>query len=350
MPLTAQELQNAANALLDYNMRGPALAQSLQNRPLLDWLLNSQKTFPGGKENITWNVKGEYSTTVQGFAYDDEVEYANPANIKQAKAKWYPTHAGIAVTYHELMQSGISVTDTTTGKSTSNHSDKDMIVLTDLLQDKIDDMMEGWARSFNEMLWRDGTQDSKAVPGVASFVQATATASQTGTTFGIDRALNSWHRNRATIGIDTSTKSNLNLITTLQTEMRQLRRYGGRPDKFFAGSDFLSAFEGELRSKGNYTLEGWNSRKATDGGMADVSFKGLEIIYDPTLDDLGRAKYGYLFDSRRTQLMVMDGEDRKTHNPARPPEKYVLYRAMTWVGALISKQLNTCGLYTVTTA
>lgn len=43
--------------------------------------------------------------------------------------------------------------------------------------------------------------------------------------------------------------------------------------------------------------------------------------------------------------MVMQGEDRRIHTPARPHDQYVLYRAMTWTGALCAKQLNGCGVY-----
>lgn len=345
MPFTAQEVANVANALLDHNVKGPAFSQVIQDRPLFDWLMGDQKGFAGGKEFITYPVKGQYTTGVQGFVYDDTVTYGNPANIKRASAKWYLVHGGIQVTMHELMQSGITIVDTLSGKSTSDKTEKDMVVLTDLLQDKIEDMMEGWARSFNSMLWNDGTQDSKAVPGILSFILDSPSAA--GSTFGIDRVANTWWRNRASLAIDSSTASNQNLVNTLQKEFRQLRRFGGKPDKFFAGSDFMDAFEKELRSKGNYTLEGWAKTKRIDASVADLSFKGVDIMYDPTLDDLSRSKYGYVFDSRRVKLRPVNGEDRKTHSPARPPEKYVIYRAMTWAGALCAEQLNCHGVYSV---
>lgn len=337
MPFTAQELDNAANALLDFHVRGPAYSQVIQDRPLFDCLMGKQKTFPGGKEFITDPVKGTYSTAVQGYTHDDEVSYTNPANIKRTQTKWYEIHAGISLTLTELKMSGISVVDSMTSKSTTNHSQKEAVVLTDLLEDKIEDMMEGFARSFTDMLWRDGTQDAKAIPGIQSFI---LTAPTTGITFGIDRAANSWWRNRASLSIDSSTASNQNLVNTLQKEFRQLRRYRGRPTKFLAGSDYMDAFEKELRAKGNYTLEGWANKKSIDASIADIAFKGLMIEYDPALDDLSLSKYGYIFDERRLYLKTMDGEDRKTHTPARPPQRYVMYRSMTYTGALCCNQLN----------
>ncbi len=345
MPFTAQELENISNSLLDFHVRGPAFSQVIQDRPLFDWLMGAQKTFPGGKEFITDPVKGEYSTAVQGYTHDDEVGFTNPANIKRTQVKWYELHAGISMTLTELKKSGITVVDSANGKNTSQHSDSELVVLTNLLDDKIEDMMEGFARSFTEMLWRDGSQDSKAIPGVRSFILDSPASA--GTTFGIDRTANSWWQNRASVSIDSSTASDQNLVNTLQQEFRQLRRFRGRPNKFFAGSDFMDAFEKELRSKGNYTLEGWANKKQIDASVADIAFKGIMIQYDPALDDLGLSKYGYWLDGRRTYLKTMEGEDRKTHNPARPPERYVLYRSMTYTGALCCSQLNSNGVYAI---
>ncbi|MDR9437544.1 MAG: phage major capsid protein [Thiohalophilus sp.] len=347
MAFTAQELNNIANAALDYNIRGGALSQTIQERPLLSFLESNKKSFPGGKEAITGPVKGVYTSEAQGYSHDDTVIYKNPANLKRYSVNWYELHCGINVTMTELKNDGISVVDSMNGAETTEHSERELTVLTGLLEDKVEDMNEGWARSFNSMLWQDGTQDSKAVPGLLSFILDDPTAA--GSTFGIDRTANTWWRNRASLLINASTASNQNLVNELQKEIRQLRRYGGRPDKFLAGSDFMDALEQELRAKGNYTETGWSKSGGgrIDASVADMAFKGIPIEYDPTLDDLGRAKYGYILDSNHIKLRPMDGEDMKSHNPARPPEKYVIYRAMTWTGGLVCDQLNSCGVYSI---
>ena len=72
-----------------------------------------------------------------------------------------------------------------------------------------------------------------------------------------------------------------------------------------------------------------------------------KVVYDPTMDDLGMAKKCYFIDTSNLYLNVMDGEDRKTHNPARPATQYVLYRAMTYTGGLAARQLNGCAVYEV---
>jgi hypothetical protein len=344
MPFTAQELQNITNSVLDYHYRGPAEAQTVQDRPLYNDLMKNTKEFPGGKEYITFPVKGAYTTAFQGYSHDDEVTYDNPANVKRCQWKWHELSAGIKVTNTELKIAGISVVDTMNGARTSNHSEQELVQLTNLLDDKIDDMKEGSERSFAEMMWRDGTQDAKAVPGIQSFILGAPT---TGTTAGLDRSLNTFWRNRASLAVDSSTASNQNLVNKLQQEMRQLRRYGTPKHKIYAGSDFLDAFEKELRSKGNYTLEGWAKQKSIDASIADVAFKGIMLQYEPLLDDLSMAKYCYVLDFNAIKLQPMTGEAFKQHTPARPAEKYVLYRAVTWTGGLTANRLNTSGVYSI---
>lgn len=343
MAFTAQQLANIANAALDHHVRGPAMAQSIQARPLYDAMRNAQKTFPGGKGDISIPVKGDYTTAIEGYTHDDTVSFQNPANIKRAAYTWKEIHAGISLTLTELKIDGISVVDSNRSESTTNHSERELHVLTGLLQDKLDDMSEGWARTFNDMLWKDGTQDSKEIPGVPALISETPS---TGTVGGINRATNTWWQNRASTSIAT-TPTGEELIRELHTEMRQLRRYGGRPNLALAGSDFLDRLADQIRNKGNYTDSGFRRREATNIGMAEISYNGLVFQYDPTLDDLSKEKYCYILDTRHMYLDTMQGEDMKSHTPTRPPEKYVMYRAMTYTGALVCDQMNAHGVYSI---
>jgi len=346
MPFTTQELENIANGAIDLHLnRGKVKSQTLQDKPMLAAMRAKEKTFPGGKEFLTVRVKGVYSTGIEGFANDDEVSYGNPANIRKAYYPYMFIHAGIQFTMDELIRDGISIVDTATGKSESRHSDREKTVLANLLDDKIEDMTEGTDRGMNTMYWRDGTQDALLIPGITSLIHDDPTAAAN--VGGIDQVANTWWRNRASLLIDTSTASNLNLVTKLQQEMRQLRRYGGRPNMFCCGSDFIDAFEKELRSKGNFTLEGWSNKGRIDASVADLAFKGIELVYDPTLDDLGKAKYGYVIDTKTILPYVVEGENMKKHSPARPENKYVFYRALTYVGGLICNQRNANGVYSI---
>jgi hypothetical protein len=345
MPFSAQELANIANAAIDFHMeRGKVKSSTIQEKPLLMAMRKKQKTFPGGKDNLTVRVKGVYSTTIQGFEHDDEVSYGNPANIKTATYPWKLIHSGIKITNHELLKDGISVTDSMTGEKTSNHSDREMTALANLLDDKLEDMTEGSDRGYNTMYWGDGSSDPKLIPGVRSIIVDAPTAA--GNVGGLDPVTNSWWRNRASLTISLSgTLSDQSLVNFLQNEYRQLVRYGDGPDLWLAGSDFMDRIERELRSKGDYTQDGWSSKGTIDFAMGDIAFKGKAIKYDPSLDDLGYAKRCYAIDTKNIFPLVVEGEDMKKHAPARPENKYVYYRAMTYVGGLVARRRNSSGVY-----
>src|SRR3546814_9336962 len=61
-----------------------------------------------------------------------------------------------------------SVVDSLNSESTTNHSGREMTAITNIFQDKLEDMDEGSARSFNNILWKDGTQSSKVFAGIQS--------------------------------------------------------------------------------------------------------------------------------------------------------------------------------------
>jgi hypothetical protein len=351
MPFTQAELDSLASATLDFHMaRGQVFAQSIQDKPLLKRLMAKKKTFPGGKESITVRVKGEYTTTIQGYAHDDQVGYANPAHIKQAAYPWREIHAGIKVTMTELKKDGITVLDSATGASTRGTSGREMTALANLLVDKLEDMSEGTARGLNLMFWQDGTQDAKQVPGIKSFVVDDPAAALV--VAGIDQGANPWWRNRSLVGANAIAATSANageqvLVRRLSTEIRQLRRFGGKPDTALCGADFLDQLEAELRAKGQYTQTGWAGTGTIDVGVADAELKGVRFEYDPTLDDFGEGRRAYLLDARVIFPMIMDGEDMKQHAPSRPEDRYVIYRAVTWTGGLVCRQRNANGVYEI---
>lgn len=348
MPFTALELENAANAVIEFNYNTPNVrSQTIQDKPLLQAMTSLEKPFPGGKDEITFAIKGTYTTTISGFSDNDVVGYSNPANIKRGRAQWKLIHAGIEITMHELLKAGISIDESADGDidRAKRHTNAEKVALVDMLKDKVEDLMEGTDRGMNQMFWKDGTQDSKQVPGILSFVLDDPTTAVS--VLGIDQSTNTWWRNIAQLSIASSDPTLQGAVNALQTQWRQIRRYGGRPNLVLCGSDWLTWMEKELRAKGNYTLEGWTSKKSTDASIADITFKGVNFQYDPTLDDLSRSKYCYVLDTKHIYPMVIEGESMKKHSPERPAQQYLFYRALTWVGGLVCDQRNAQAVFSI---
>jgi len=349
MAFTAGEVTNIANAALDfYFNKGDTFKQSIQAKPMVAVMEDGAKDFPGGKGDISLGVKGIYGAggtndALKGYTHDDAVGFYTPANIQRAHYPWREHHIGLTMTHTELKIDGISVVDTN-GEDTRNHSRREMTVLVGLLDDKLEDLGEQYARSLNKLLWGEGTTDAKALAGIRSMIVNNPT---TGTVGGIDRSVagNSWWRNRFSLGIVSSPANGGVLWQLMQAENRQLRRYGGRPNKALCGQDFLAALEVEARANGYYTESGFT--KGVDGAIGSVTLGNLVFEYDPTLDDLTLNKYCYIWDTRHIFLMKMENEWRKSHTPARPADKFVLYKSITSTGQLVARQLNSAGVYSI---
>jgi len=352
MAFTAGELTNIANAALDfYYNKGDTFKQSIQSKPLLRFMEGSAKSFPGGKGNISLAVKGTFGAGgvndhVAGYTHNDTVAFYTPANIQRVNYPWREHHIGLTLTHTELKIDGISVTDEEgNGETLSNHSDRDVTVLVNLLQDKLEDFGEQYARTMNTLMWGDGTADAKALAGLQSIIAAIP---NTGNLGGLSRSANTWWQNRSATaafggaggrGPVTSAATNGGaLLQFLQQEYRQLIRYGGRPTKCLAGSAFIGAMETELRANGNYTMTGFSGTQ--DGSMGQLRFMGTTIEYDPTLDDLGFTKRAYWWDPRHIYLMKQDGEWDHKFTPSRPYNQFVLYKSMTHTGQMVAQQVN----------
>lgn len=350
MAFTAAELASIANAALDYYHQRPELFyQSIQDKPFLTAMERGARTFPGGKGDISVGVKGKFGAggtndTLVGYTHDDTVNFYTPSNIERANFPWREHHIGMTMTHTELKIDGISVEDTN-GENTVEHTRRELTVLVNILEDKIADMDEQYARSMNTLLWGDGTADAKGLAGIRSMITDDPT---TGTVGGIDRATATWWRNRALTGANAVTSAATDggvLYQALQREYRQLVRYGGRPRLFLAGSDFCDAMETEMRANGYYSDRGFS--QGGEVSVGTIRVMGTPLRYDPTLDDLGKEKFGYWIDTNNVYLMTMQQEWRKQHTPARPPNQFVLYRSLTSTGQLIARQLNSSGVYEI---
>jgi hypothetical protein len=352
MAFSQAELDNIANAALDYYIdRGKVFSSTIQDKPLLAAMDAKSKTFPGGRGAVSVGVKGQYDTSLAGYTHDDQVNYVNPAKIRRANYNWREHHIGIGVTLTELKRDGISVVDSLNSESVRNNRGREETALANLLQDKLEDMAEGYARGMNTLLWGDGTQSATVMAGIRAFVKDTpAAAGQT--VGGIDQnaSANSWWRNRVNLSV-TTTGTGDELIALLNTEMRQLKRFGGKPDIALCGSDFMDRLLRELRARGYYTDAGF--ARGNDIKHGDVAFGGMVFKYDPTMDDIGTSlggstdyrKRAYIIDSSKLCLYYMENEKMKRHAPARPHDRYVMYRAVTTTAVLAATQLNCHGVY-----
>ena len=336
-----------ASAALIFYVRGRTLSQTTQDKPLLKWLKDNPKTFPSGNNQISEPIQGAYMADtpgfLQGYTQDDAINFAQASNILRAVFTWKEVVASLIITWTELKQDGITIMDDSKGGRTSEHSDVALTRITGLLENRLDDYGESYSRANNLMLWQDGTQDAKQVPGVLSLI----TDVNTGSTGGLSRVTYPWWQNRINLALAPS-QQNSTVIQFFNSEIIQLKRYGGKPNKALCGSAFLDGLRSELIAKGYFTQTGFQNERATELGVGGLHISGLgKFEYDPTLDQLGKSKRCYVLDSRRLKLRPMEMEDNKILTPERPYQYMVFLKSMTWTGALEVTQLNACGVYSL---
>lgn len=333
------------NDALAYYVRGKALSQTMEDRPLLKLLREKQKTFPAGNLQISEPIQGTYMSDTAGFfsgyQEDDQLLFSQAQNVLRVVWPWKEVHAGLIITHTELKKDGITITD---HQKESDHGDA-LTRITGILENRLDDFGESWSRMMNRMCWLDGSQDPKQTPGLTSILTDTPTVGNTG---GLNRANYWWWSHRTAIGNNALVASadGQTLTRYLRADLRKLKQYGGKPNKVLCGSDFITALELEIQQKGLYSQEGFT--KENDLGMNKVKMLGLGTFeWDPTLDDLGFSKRAYVMDTRRIQLRPMQDEDNKLSTPERPYQYMVFLRSMTWTGALVGTQLNCNAIYEV---
>ena len=344
--VTADTLENflAARAPED-------ILQHVSNKPLLTMLERGQKEFKSAGPAVGTTSPANLREAVHGalMAYkpaayagisgnDTLVFNSSDGEIQtQCPVRWM--HAGFIITHEELMYQGVEIVN---NKASSTPQDRTNLL--DALELRKADYMEAIYYNRNRTLWLDGTQDGKAIADIKSIITDDPTI---GTCVGISRATNTWWRHVARTGVGGAlpkaaySKENQTLTETVIADHRTLTTYGGNPDVWLAGSDFVNAMERETRAKGQNSVTGWTDKK-TGILLNGIKVGNYEIVYDPTLDQIGEAKRCYAWDSNHLRLRPQAKQWGKVTQQNQPSDQFVMLLSTTDRGALTVNQLDCC--------
>lgn len=359
MPLTADELSDINNMALEtYLDKGKIHKQDVANKPMLAAFQEKAGQFPGGKENVSFLVGSGYGGgTLQGYSGDDQLNHYNPTGSARARVPWKEHYIGMVVTMTELKMDGIDVVESGSDQTTREMDGREAQRLADIFDEKNEKLGADYNFALDRLIHGDGSTDTKALAGITSLLFENPFA---GTTEGISRVTNSWWRNDAMTaaangagGLNKITSSSAGggaLIIAMDKALRRRSKFanGSTSVRYFAGSDFIDAYKAEMRANGYYTQTGWSGKKP-DGHMGTPAHAGIDLEWDPTMDDLGKSKFCYAIDmgKRGLRLLYMDGQRYKKHNPARPYDRMVMYNGISMTGVMVAKQLNTSGVYEI---
>lgn len=343
MPFTAQEIQDAGKAVLDFYVKNKPEDQIKQDLPLMKDLMARKKTFPGAKEYIVEQLRTSYGSNLQFYRGEATVTYNRRQSLDQAKYPWRSAHDGLYLDEDRLAQHGIQYLDDGKGGMGTK---AEAIQLTNLLNEQMEILDEGWEQAFDRYLWLDGTGTTDDIAGIDFLVPLDPS---TGTVGGIDRATATWWRTNTSTGL----AGGGDIIPAMEEMWKNCIRYGGQaPTHIYAGWDFIQAFRAEAKAEIDRFVKTTTGR-ATIDPATDLQFNGVSITWVPAFDDnFGGAvspttswsKRCYFLNLNSIVLRPMQGQDRVTRKPPRPHDKYVTYWALTWKGGLTMKRARCNGV------
>ena len=355
MAFTSDELTQLGYIALDHYLRNKPIDEIARERPLLSKLMSKKKTFPGGKQYITEQVRYKYDSNFQWYFGDDTVDYNRKDTVKQTQFPWAGAHDGFSLNEDLLLANGITVTD---NAGPSTNSGAEMLQLTNLFEENIETLRLGFEESLDYDLHLDGSQNAKSIAGLDLLVSLDPT---TGTVGGIDRSTSPWWRSNRQAGVAAA-----ELVNSMEAMWRDCTLNGGRPDFIIAGANFVDAFRDAAKdeiarytivktSGGNAQLDPSIEAAATSTGL---HFQQVPIVWDPTFEVMDADSAGssatvaysdrcYFLNTKHITMRPASGHDMIARKPERAATDYIWYWGLTFKGALTMNRSNCHGLIDV---
>lgn len=350
MAFTAEQISYAGKAAIDYIVRGKPEDLYNTDRPLLKKLQATKKSFPGAKQYINEKLRTTNDANFQWFGPDEQVTYNRKRTLEEANFAWGSAHDGFALTEEELLQNYITVTDDRGAAATT--SEKHQFV--NLMKENTETLLLGFKEKLDYDLHLDGTQDADAIPGLDAFIPVDPTA---GTIGGIDRSVAANAFFRSQVKLD---QTIANLVSEMEIMWRKCTRVGGNsPNCILAGSVFIDAYRAATKADvARHINIGQRGGTDLDPAVNDLWFKGVQVIWDPVMDDLETAlsptqqwdSRCYFLNTRFLKLRPAQGQDMVVRRPPRAYDRYTHYWGLTWRGAMTITRPSAMGLITATGA
>jgi hypothetical protein len=354
MPFNSEQLAYAGKHAIDFFLKNDPVDNINTERPLLNALVKGKKNYAGGLQYVVEQLRKSNDSNFQSYFGDQQVTYNRKRTLEQAKFEWGSFHDGFGLNEDELAQNSITLTD----DRGASPSPDERARLTNLLNENMATLKEGYQEGMDLMLHRDGSSSATDIVGLDGLVSI----DPTNTVGGLSGAANTWWQNQAPTAVAASA-----LIQRLEETWREcIRRCKTSPNFILVGSDFLDVYRAQASETVNrqVTLGGpqGNMQSANlDAGVGmghrtGLYFKGVELIWDPVFDELDAldapastwAKRCYMLNLRHLCLRPITGHWMVSRNPPRVYDRYVHYWALTSKASLTTNQRNAHAVVRIT--
>lgn len=357
MSFTSAEISEAGFSSLDYQIKNKPIDQIATEHPLLKKLQAKKKTFPGGKQYVTEQIRKSYDSNAQWYRGAGTVTYNERKTLRQTQWEWGSTHDGFFFDEDRLVQNGILLDDR---QKPGNFSNAEAVQLTNIFTESTEALRLGFDENFDKDLHLDGTHQAEAIDGLDAIIQTATVASQIGSANvrgGLDSSVEAdhlgrkyWH-NQSALDV-----AKADLSEAMEKEWRRMGRNGGKPDFILAGSTFVDTYRAMAKTDIDVNINTSNGSTDFDVSVTGLSFHNVPIVWDPTFEQLDTdfspaqewESRCYFINTKHFKLRPMAGHDMKSRKPPRAHDKYVYYWGLTWKGVITANRLNCHGVITVT--
>ncbi len=350
MPFTTDEITAAQNVSLEYYLKNrPPVDQINIAHPLYKKLVAKKAEWSGSLQNVVEQIRYTNDDNSQSYFGPQEVTFNSKRTVTQAKYAWGNIFTGNAMDEDQLRQNGIRIQPNGTAPS---KSDNEIIQLTNLLTENNETMMLGHENFLDLSLHRSNSGDTNLPPGLDHLVQTDPSVSSV--VGAINQSTNSWWRNYSAQNLNPD-----DLINEMEIGWRECIRYGGEtPDLILMGSDFMDAYRqqaGITINRNSFNGGNLKGGVSMDAAVTDLWFKGVQMVWDPAMDELDAAdspaipwaKRCYFLNTKHLKLRPIEGSWMVKRNPPMVYNRFVVYFGLTSTYALSTNKRRAHAVFSI---
>lgn len=325
MPFTTEQLTRGADYANKSFQKKEPIDQINVKHKTLEWLVANKEESSYGNGSFKEPIYVGNDSNAQNYFGADQVTYNERDPARWTDFAWFNVHDGYFFDEDRLLAAGISVSD----DSGTTPTRGEVEILTNLVVQSARSLKLGLQEHLAFETLRDGSQSTKATPGLAHLVATTPT----NTVGGIDANTFTYWQNNANTGITAA-----DVITEMEQTRKDCMRYGGILPEFIpCGQAFYDNYVAQaitavqrhqaVMGKGGATM---------DPSVDAVNFHGIPLVWDPTFEALDTllstttmTKTAFFLNSRALKLRPVKGEWMRDRKPERLPDRYIHYYGKT---------------------
>ena len=108
MPVTAEEVSISGKTAIDFHLKNAPIDQVKIQHPWSKRLMQTKKSYPGGKQYITEQLRYQYQHNFQFYNGRTQVTYTIRNSIEQAQYEYRGAHDGFSLDEDRLVRNGIA--------------------------------------------------------------------------------------------------------------------------------------------------------------------------------------------------------------------------------------------------